>query len=233
MKKSKILLIVSIILLFAAYFYFDLGQYLTLESIKEWQLKILQDLNENYALYLIGFSLIYIIATALSFPGAALLTLLGGGLFGVVIGTLVVSVSSTLGATVSFWSARFLLKESVEKKFASTVNKINAGVEKEGGFFLFGLRLVPVFPFFMVNLLMGLTNIKTTTYMWVSALGMLPGTIAYVNAGTQLSQIDSLKGLLSPGLIGAFVFIGILPVLSKKLLQKINSKNSQEQQQAN
>ena len=230
MKKSQILLILSIILLFAAYFYFDLGQYLTLESIKEWQVKILQDLNENYALYLIGFSLIYIAATALSFPGAALLTLLGGGLFGVVVGTLVVSVSSTLGATISFWSARFLLKESVEKKFASTVNKINAGVEKEGGFFLFGLRLVPVFPFFMVNLLMGLTNMKTTTYMWVSALGMLPGTIAFVNAGTQLSQIDSLKGLLSPGLIGAFVFIGILPVLSKKLLQKLNSKNSQEQQ---
>lgn len=226
MKKSKILLILAICLLFAAYFYFDLGQYLTLESIKAWQIKILQDLNDNYALYLIGFSLIYITATALSFPGAALLTLLGGGLFGVVIGTLVVSVSSTLGATISFWSARFLLKESVETKFASTVSKINSGVEKEGGFFLFGLRLVPVFPFFMVNLLMGLTNIKTTTYMWVSALGMLPGTIAYVNAGTQLSQIDSLKGLLSPGLIGAFVFIGILPVLSKKLLQKLNSKNT-------
>ncbi len=226
MKKSKILLILAICLLFAAYFYFDLGQYLTLESIKAWQVKILQDLNDNYALYLIGFSLIYITATALSFPGAALLTLLGGGLFGVVIGTLVVSVSSTLGATISFWSARFLLKESVETKFASTVSKINSGVEKEGGFFLFGLRLVPVFPFFMVNLLMGLTNIKTTTYMWVSALGMLPGTIAYVNAGTQLSQIDSLKGLLSPGLIGAFVFIGILPVLSKKLLQKLNSKNT-------
>ena len=229
MKKSKILLILAICLIFAAYFYFDLGQYLTLESIKAWQVKILQDLNDNYALYLIGFSLIYITATALSFPGAALLTLLGGGLFGVVIGTLVVSVSSTLGATISFWSARFLLKESVEKKFAGTVNKINSGVEKEGGFFLFGLRLVPVFPFFMVNLLMGLTNIKTTTYMWVSALGMLPGTIAFVNAGTQLSQIDSLKGLLSPGLIGAFVFIGVLPVLSKKLLQKLNSKNTQKQ----
>ena len=170
------------------------------------------------------------ISTALSLPGAALLTLLGGGLFGLFMGTIAVFFSSTMGATLAFWSARFLFKESVEKKFSSSLDRINSGIEKEGGLYLFSIRLMPVFPFFMVNLLMGLTNIKTLTYIWVSALGMFPGTIAYVNAGTQLSRLDSISGLLSPSLIGAFIILGLVPIVSKKIVQAVRKQLIKEVQ---
>jgi len=226
MKTSKIVLILLILLAFAGFFYFDASQYLTLESVKAQQTKILQNLNENYILYFAGFCLVYISVAALSFPGAAILTLLGGGLFGLVMGTIAVSFSSTMGATIAFWSSRFLLKDSVEAKFKGPLEKINSGIEKEGGFYLFTIRLMPVFPFFVVNLIMGLTKIKTSTYMWVSALGMLPGTIAYVNAGTQLSQLNSVRGLLSPSLIGAFIFLGALPIASKKIIEFFRKNKS-------
>ena len=229
-KTSKIILILLILLTFFAFFYFDLARFLTLEGLKTQQALILEDLNQHYWFYFTSFCLVYIISTALSLPGAALLTLLGGGLFGLVMGTVAVSFSSTMGATVAFWSARFLLKESVEKKFKPTFEKINSGIEKEGGFYLFSIRLMPVFPFFVVNLLMGLTGIKTFTYMWVSALGMLPGTIAYVNAGTQLSQLESASGLMSPSLIGAFIFLGLLPIVSKKIIQAIRKQPIQKVQ---
>jgi uncharacterized membrane protein YdjX (TVP38/TMEM64 family) len=227
-KTSKIALILLILLAFFGFFYFDLAKFLTLEGLKAQQAIISQDLNEHYLFYFSSFCLIYIISTALSLPGAALLTLLGGGLFGLVMGTIAVSFSSTMGATIAFWSARFLFKDSVEKRFSSSLEKINTGIEKEGGFYLFSIRLMPVFPFFMVNLIMGLTNIKTLTYMWVSALGMFPGTVAYVNAGTQLSQLDSLSGLMSPSLIGAFVILGLVPIVSKKIVQTLRNKPIKE-----
>ena len=225
MKLSKTIVILLILLAFFGFFYFDLAKFLTLEGMKEQQVLILQNLNDHYWYYFSGFCTVYIISTALSLPGAAILTLLGGGLFGLVWGTLAVSFSSTMGATVAFWSARFLLKESVEQKFKGTLEKINSGVENEGGFYLFSLRLIPIFPFFVVNLLMGLTKMKTFTYMWVSALGMFPGTVAYVNAGTQLSKLDSLSGLVSPGMLGAFAFLGVLPIASKKIIQLLRKQS--------
>ena len=228
-KISKIVFILLILLAFLGFFYFDLVKFLTLEGLKAQQSLILEGLNKNYWFYYIAFSLVYIALTALSLPGAVLLTLLAGGLFGVVMGTLLVSFSSTTGATVAFWSARFLLKSSVEKKFKPTFEKINSGIEREGGFYLFCIRLMPIFPFFGVNLLMGLTNIRTLTYMWASALGMLPGTIAYVNAGTQFSQLESVSGLLSPSLLGAFAVIGLLPIASKKIIQTLKKQPTKKQ----
>ncbi len=168
---------------------------------------------------LLGFCSVYIILTTLSVPGASLLTLLSGALFGVLIGTILVSIASTLGATLAFLGSRFLFKNWVEKKFSSYLDKINFGIEKEGGFYLFSLRLIPIFPFFIVNLLMGITKIKLHTYIWVSQLGMLPATILYVNTGTRLSELESPSGILSPTLIISFMAIGILPVASKKLIK--------------
>jgi len=140
-------------------------------------------------------------------------------MFGVSLGTVLVSVASTTGATLAFLASRYLMGRSIQTRFAVKLTTINEGVQKEGAFYLFSLRLIPVFPFFMVNLVMGLTPIPVRTFFWVSQLGMLPGTIVYVNAGTQLSQLQSLKGVLSPTLLLSFAAIGLLPVLSKKLLQ--------------
>ncbi len=168
---------------------------------------------------LIGFCGIYIISTILSIPGASFLTLLSGALFGIFIGTIVVSIASTIGATLAFLGSRFLLKNWVEKKFSSYLDKINLGIEKEGSFYLFSLRLIPIFPFFMVNLLMGITKIKTSTYIWVSQLGMLPATILYINTGTRLSELESASGILSPVLIISFAALGLLPIASKKLIK--------------
>jgi uncharacterized membrane protein YdjX (TVP38/TMEM64 family) len=162
--------------------------------------------------------LIYIVVTALSLPGAAVMTLAGGGLFGLVTGTIVVSFASTIGATCACVVARYLLRDWVQNKFGDKLKKINDGMEKEGGFYLFSLRLVPIFPFFVINLVMGLTPIRIVTYFWVSQLGMLPGTIVYVNAGKELAQLDSLKGILSPGLLISFALLGLLPIITKKLL---------------
>jgi len=162
---------------------------------------------------------VYVAVTALSLPGAAILTLAAGALFGLLTGTLLVSFASTLGATLAFLSARFVLREAIEKRFANQFKALNAGVEKDGARYLFALRLVPAFPFFLINLAMGLTRLKTLTFMWVSQLGMLVGTIVFVNAGTQLAQVDSLKGLLSPALIGSLVLLAALPFVLKQITQ--------------
>ncbi len=224
MKKSAIIIFISICI--GLVIYFDLHHYLSFAKIKSAQAGLQAYTSEHFLSVLLGFSGIYIISTALSIPGASLLTLLSGGLFGVFVGTLVVSIASTIGATLSFLSSRFLLKDWVEKKFEAPLSKINKGIEKEGGVYLFSLRLIPAFPFFVVNLLMGITKIKTSTYMWVSQLGMLPATIVYVNAGTRLSELESPTGILSPALIASFVALGILPVASKKILSAISSKKS-------
>jgi pyruvate/2-oxoglutarate dehydrogenase complex dihydrolipoamide dehydrogenase (E3) component/uncharacterized membrane protein YdjX (TVP38/TMEM64 family) len=166
------------------------------------------------------FFVVYVVVTAVSLPGATLLTLAGGALFGLWQGLLLVSFASTTGATLAMLAARFVLGQSVQRRFGERLNAINAGIAKDGAFYLFTLRLVPVFPFFLINLLMGLTQLPVRSFYWVSQLGMLPGTVVYVLAGTQLANIDSLAGIVSPGLLGSFALLGVFPLITKWTLAK-------------
>ena len=152
------------------------------------------------------------------------MTLIGGALFGLVTGTILVSLCSTTGATLAFLVARFLLRDSIQNKFGDRLEAINRGIEKEGMFYLFTMRLIPAIPFFVINLVMGLTPIRTLPFFFVSQLGMFPGTIVYVNAGTQLAQLDSLAGILSLPLILSFVLLGIFPLIVKKAMKFVTNK---------
>lgn len=222
MKKALILLLAAAALL--AYFVFDLGQYLSLENFKTQQAEILAAKNAQPMLYMAGFFLIYVAVTGLSIPGAAIMTLIAGALFGLVLGTILVSFASTIGATLAFLGSRYVLRDWVQSKFGERLKAIDDGLAKDGAFYLFTLRLIPVFPFFVINLLMGLTRIRTWTFFWVSQLGMLAGTIVYVNAGTQISQIESTAGLLSPVLIGSFVLLAFFPWAAKGLIAFVNRR---------
>ena len=216
MKKA--ILVLVLLGAIVAYFLFDLGQILSLENFKASQADIVAAKDANPVLYIAGFFILYVAVTGLSIPGAAIMTLIAGALFGVVVGTIIVSFASTLGATLAFLSARFVLREWVQGKFGQRLRAIDEGLEKDGAFYLFTLRLIPVFPFFVINLLMGLTRIKTGTFFWVSQLGMLPATIVFVNAGTQISRIESTAGLLSPMLIASFVALALFPWVAKGLV---------------
>jgi len=214
----------AVIGLVVLFFVYDLGQYLSLAYVKSRQ-EWLVDMYARHTLWTIGaYMLVYIAVTALSLPGAAVMTLAGGALFGLVTGTVVISFASTIGATLAFLASRFLLKTWVQDRFTDKLHAINQGIERDGAFYLFTLRLVPVFPFFIINLVMGLTPMRTLRFYLVSQLGMLPGTLVYVNAGTQLAQIDSLKGILSPGLLLSFALLGVFPLLAKKGVAVINRK---------
>jgi len=222
MKK---IIIIALVIAMAIFFYqMNLDQYLSLQGIKNSQAQFSQLYTEQPVLIALAYIALYIFITALSIPGAAVLTLAGGALFGLFWGTIIVSFASTIGATSAFLVARFLLKDSAQKRFADKLKAINQGVEREGGFYLFTLRLVPLFPFFMINLMMGLTPIRAVTFYWVSQLGMLAGTIVYVNAGTQLGQIESLSGILSPPLLFSFILLGIFPLLAKKITGHLQAK---------
>ena len=207
-----------------AFFYFDLGQYLSFEYLKQRQsdLQAYQSANPVFSIAI--YMVVYVLVTALSLPGAAILTLFGGALFGLVTGTIVVSFASTIGATAAFLVSRFMLKDFVQDKFGDKLRAINEGVEREGMFYLFTMRLIPAIPFFVINLVMGLTPIKTVQFFFVSQVGMLLGTIVYVNAGTELSKIESLAGILSPQLIFSFVLLGIFPLMAKKLIEMIKGR---------
>ncbi len=224
MKNTKILVFIIIIFFVGLLFYFDLQNYLTLSYLKG-NLESFQNYYKNNAFLTISsFFLLYIIVTALSIPGAAILTLAAGALFGLVTGFIIVSFASTIGATLAFLMARYFLKDTVQKKFGDKLSTFNKGVEKEGAFYLLSMRLIPIFPFFLINLVMGLTPIKLLTYFIVSQIGMLPGTIVYVNAGLQVSKLDSLQGILSPSLLGSFALLGIIPLISKKVLEFIKAR---------
>jgi uncharacterized membrane protein YdjX (TVP38/TMEM64 family) len=216
MKKAILALV--LIGAIVAYFVFDLGQILSLETFKASQADIIAAKDASPFVYIAGFFLIYVAVTGLSIPGAAIMSLVAGALFGVVVGTIIVSFASTFGATLAFLSARLVLRDWVQGKFGERLRPINDGLEKDGAFYLFTLRLIPVFPFFVINLLMGLTRIKTRTFFWVSQLGMLPATIVFVNAGTQISRIDSTAGLLSPALIASFVALAFFPWAAKGIV---------------
>ena len=215
MSFRKIFLLAVVALGIAAFFVFDLGRFLSLEYLKQSQASF----EALYASQPLKVSLvyfaIYVAATALSFPGAAIITLAGGAIFGLWWGTLLVSFASSLGATLAFLVSRFVLRDSIEAKFGNRLAEINRGIEKDGAFYLFTLRLIPVVPFFVINLVMGLTKMKALTFYAVSQIGMLAGTLVYVNAGTQLAQIDSLQGILSPALLGSFVLLGVFPLIAK------------------
>jgi len=214
-KATLVLVLLGAIV---AYFVFGLGQILSLENFKASQADIVAAKDANPVLYISGFFLLYVAVTGLSIPGAAIMTLIAGALFGVLIGTIIVSFASTMGATLAFLSARFVLRDWVQGKFGERLRAIDEGLEKDGAFYLFTLRLIPVFPFFVINLLMGLTRIKTRTFFWVSQLGMLPATIVFVNAGTQMSRIESTAGLLSPALIASFVALALFPWAAKAIV---------------
>ncbi|MGM7319340.1 FAD-dependent oxidoreductase [Idiomarina sp. ST10R2A5] len=218
MSAKKLLLLLVIVALFVSAFVFDLTQYLSLDVLKEKQ----QQLNQLFADYpftvFAVYFVIYVVTTALSLPGATILTLGAGAIFGLGWGLLLASFAASLGAFLAFLSARFILHDWVQEKFGDRLTAINRGMERDGAFYLLSLRLVPLFPFFVINLVMGLTKIKAWTFYWVSQVGMLLGTAVYVNAGTQLAQISSLGDVVSADLIGAFVLLGIFPLIAKAVL---------------
>ena len=220
----KVLLLVAVLLGSVAFFALGLDHYFSLAFLKESQAS-LATLREQQPLQLaLGFFLVYVAVTALSLPGAVIVTLAGGAIFGLCWGLLLVSFASSVGATLAFLTARFLLRDAVQSRFGQRLADVDQGIQKDGAFYLFTLRLIPVVPFFVINLLMGLTKMKTWTYYWVSQLGMLAGTAVYVNAGTQLSQLDSLQGILSPGLLGSFVLLGLFPLIARKVVEAVQQR---------
>ena len=224
MRLRQIVLLLLLALAIGAFVALDLGRYLSFEQLKASQASFDQLYAQQPLMVAAVYFGVYVLATALSIPGAVIITLGGGAVFGLWQGLLLVSFASTLGATLAFLASRFVLREWVEARFGQRLADINAGVDKEGAFYLFTLRLIPVVPFFLINLLMGLTRMKTWTYYWVSQLGMLAGTAVYVNAGTQLAQLDSVRGILSPALLGSFVLLGIFPLLARRVVAAVQKR---------
>ena len=220
MNLKKIAIAAVVVSAIAAFFALDLAQYLQLDFIKQSQSRIAALYADNPVQTLLVYGAVYVAATALSLPGATVLTLAGGAVFGLWWGLLVVSLASTIGATLAMLAARYLLRDTVEARFGQRLAEVHKGVEREGAFYLFTLRLLPVMPFFVVNLLMGLSRMRVWTFFWVSQLGMLAGTLVFVNAGTQLARIDSLGGILSPALLGSFALLAALPWLVKLALAR-------------
>ena len=226
MNRRKWFLLIVLLLIIAGFFYFDLGRFLSFEYLKSQRDELIAWRQAQPLLATSLVFLTYIAVTALSLPGAAIMTLAIGGVFGLLWGLVLVSFASTIGATLAFLIARFLLRDMVQARYGDRLKSINRGIEKDGALYLFTLRLVPVFPFFIINLLMGLTPIRTVTYYWVSQLGMLAGTAVYVNAGTQLAQLESPAGILSPDLLGSFVLLGLFPLMAKRGVAMIRKRQA-------
>ncbi len=224
MNTKKTIVIALFVGLIAAFLYLDLGQYLNLDYIKSQQYAMEAFYQNNPMSTLLAYFAVYVTVTALSLPGAAIMTLAGGAIFGLLWGTVVVSFASTFGASLAFLVSRFLFRAPLQARFVKQLDAINKGILNDGAFYLFTLRLVPIFPFFVINLVMGLTSMRTWTFFWVSQVGMLAGTVVYVNAGTQIAQIESMDGILSPGLILSFVLLGIFPWLAKLLIRVIKAR---------
>ena len=222
---KKLFLVLLMVLATSLFFYFDLNELLTLTGMKA-SLASFEAWRSSSPFLAAGiFFLIYVLVTALSLPGAAIMTLAGGALFGLMAGTIIVSFASSAGALLAFLVSRYVLRDMVHAKFdGERLRAINAGIKRDGAFYLFTLRLIPLFPFFLINLLMGLTAIRGVTFYWISQLGMLAGTIVYVNAGTQLAQLDSLSGILSPALIFSFALLGLFPLLARKAVALIRAR---------
>ncbi len=224
MKKSKIVLLLLVAALAIGFFALDLGRFLNLTYLRESQTSFAQLYAQSPWLVRGTYFVVYVAVAALSLPGAALVTLAGGGIFGLGWGLLLVSFASALGATLSFWMARFVLRDLVQSRFGTRLAEIDRGVQRDGALYLFSLRLIPIVPFFVINLAMGLTSMRAWTFYWVSQLGMLAGTAVYVNAGTQLANIQSFKDVVSPALLGSFVLLGLFPLLARKVMDMVKQR---------
>jgi uncharacterized membrane protein YdjX (TVP38/TMEM64 family) len=220
---SKPLLACFLASCIACFFLFDLQQYLSLELLKESQENLKHWYQLRPTFFLATYTLLYIALTALALPGMAVLSLAGGAIFGFFLGLFVVSFASSVGATLAFLAARFLLREQIQHRFAHQVEAINAGIQEQGAYYLLSLRLIPLVPFSATNLVMGLTKMKTWTFYWVSQVGMLAGTALFVHAGTELARIDSLESLFSPRLLASFSLLALFPLLLKKIMPRLSA----------
>ncbi len=224
----KIIILISLVLAAAiAVRLLHLDSYLTLERLKQSRDALQQIYETRAALMIATYFFIYVVVTALSIPGAAVMTLAGGAIFGLWTGVITVSFASTTGATLAFLASRFLLRDWVEEKFSDRLRIINKGLEKEGAFYLFTLRLIPVFPFFIINLVMGLTRMPASTFYRVSQLGMLPATFVYVNAGSALGEIEDISDIMSTRLLVSFVLLGILPLASRRIVTAVRARRKE------
>ncbi|CAM3490236.1 FAD-dependent oxidoreductase [Halomonas sp. AOP12-C2-37] len=226
MTRQRLILAVLLVIAIGVFFLSGAHQWFTLETLKAYQSDFQAAFNQNPWQVAGLFFAVYVVMTALSLPGATLLTLLGGALFGLGWGLLIISFASTLGATLAFVLSRFLFRQPIEKRFPRQFEAVNRGVERDGAFYLFMLRLVPVFPFFMINLVMGLTRIKTVTFYWVSQLAMLPGTAVFVNAGGQLGELESLGGIVSPTLLASFALLAIFPWIARRIVLLVQQRKA-------
>lgn len=226
MKPIQIAILVAIVLIVVCFFALGLAEYFSLSYLQEQRLRLVDFYRSNPVLTILVYVLLYIALTGLSIPSATGLTLLAGAIFDLAVGVAVVSVASVIGASIAFVIARYLFREPVRKKFPKQLATINKGIEKEGAFYLFAIRLVPIIPFFVTNVAMSLTTIRLWTFFWVSYIGMLAGTTVFVNAGSQLGQLESLSGILSPALIGSLALLGLFPLLAKWSMNYLRSKRS-------
>ena len=224
MKKIILLGLLGIIVLI--FFHFELEQYLTLEYIKTQQQSIDRYYAENSVITLVGFFVLYVVVTGLSLPGATVLTLAGGAVFGLATALILISFASTIGASIAFLVSRYLFRDAVQNRFGTSLKAINDGIDKDGPFYLFALRLVPAFPFFVINLVMGLTSLRLWTFYWVSQLGMFAGTVVYVNAGTQLAQIESASGIFSGEILLSFLLLAMLPFIGRKIIMLLANRKA-------
>ncbi|AQU83543.1 MULTISPECIES: FAD-dependent oxidoreductase [unclassified Halomonas] len=226
MNRQRLLIITLLLLAVLGFYLSGAHTFFTLETLQAYRSDFQAAFQQSPWQVAGIFFAVYVIMTTLSLPGAALLTLLGGALFGLGWGLLIISFASTIGATLAFLLSRFLFRQPIEKRFPRQFETVNRGVERDGAFYLFTLRLVPVFPFFMINLVMGLTRIKTTTFYWVSQLGMLPGTAVYVNAGGQLGELENLSGIISPALIASFALLAVFPWVARRIALAVQKRNA-------
>ena len=224
MNVRKALVALAAVAAVVVFFAFDLGRYLSLAYLKQSQAALAALYAEQPGVVVGSYFALYVAAAALSLPGAVILTLAGGAVFGLGLGLVIVSFASSVGATLAFLAARFVLRDSVQARFGARLAEIDRGVQKGGAFYLFTLRLIPVVPFFVINLAMGLTRMRAWTFYWVSQIGMLAGTAVYVNAGTQIAQIDLLGGILSPALLGSFVLLGLFPLIARKAVEAVQRR---------
>ena len=224
MNKRQALVLILFLALLGGFHALGLSRYFSLEALKSQQAALSAWYAAKPLTALGSYCLVYIAVTALSLPGAVIMTLAGGALFGLWTGTLVVSFASSIGATLAMLAARFLLRDWVRARLGDRLKALDAGIQKDGAFYLFALRLVPLFPFFVINLAMGLTRLPARTFYWVSQLGMLAGTFVFVNVGTQLARIDSLKGVLSPALLGSFALLGVFPLLARRVVDRLQAR---------
>jgi uncharacterized membrane protein YdjX (TVP38/TMEM64 family) len=224
LTKARWFLLAAIVALLAAFVALDLGRFLSLEALRDSKSAIDAWRDAHPLLAPAAFFGVYVAATALSVPGALVLTLAGGAIFGLLWGVLLVSFASSLGATLAFLASRFLLRDAIQSRYGEKLRVINDGVRRDGAFYLFTLRLIPAIPFFVVNVVMALTPLPARTFYWVSQLGMLPATVIFVNAGTELAKIARPSDILSPLLLGSLVLIGLFPLIARKVVEKINAR---------